>query len=91
MQFSTSVAIFDMHACPTIYSCSYSYKRMLSKSIPLAARASCNRVVAYVIAIYIKTSYSVCVVYTHVNDGTWPSILCTRWSLQEAERLPLHC
>ena len=50
MQFSTSVAIFEVHAYATIYS--YSYKGMLSKSIPLAARAWRIRVVAYVIAMH---------------------------------------
>ena len=74
-----------MHAA-TIYS--HSYEGMLSKSIPLAARAGCNRVVAYIIAIR-KNYVSVCVVYIHINDGTSPSILCSRRSLQEAERLSL--
>ena len=74
-----------MHAA-TIYD--YSYKGMLSKSIPLAAHPLRNRVADYDIAIR-KTSYNVYVVYTHFNDGTWPSILCSRWSLQEAERLSL--
>ena len=73
-----------IHAA-TIYG--YSYKGMLSKFIPLAAHTRRNRVVAYVKAI--RKNYSLCVVYTHVNDGTWPSILCSRRLLQEAERLPL--
>ena len=75
MQFSRYVAIYlsRIHAA-TIYS--YSYKGMLSKYIPLVARAWCNRVVPYVIAILKNYSYSVCVVYMHVNDETWPSISC---------------
>ena len=47
-----------MHAA-TIYG--YSYKEMLSKSIPLATCTWCNRVVAYDIDIR-KTSYSTCVI-----------------------------
>ena len=79
MQFS--VAIFNAHACRSIYD--NSYKGMLSKSIALATCAFRNRVVACVIAI--RKNYSVCVVYTHVNDGTWQSVWCSRRSLQEAE------
>ena len=73
-----------LHAA-TIYG--YSYEGMLSKSVPLAAYAGHNRVVVYVIAIL--KNYSICVVYMHIDDGTWPSILCSIRSLQEAERLPL--
>ena len=71
MQFC--VALSDAHACSSMYA--YSYKGILSKSIPLAACALRNRVVAYVIAIH--KNYSVCVIYTHVNDVTWPSIWCS--------------
>ena len=62
-----------MHVAPI---CGYSYKGILSKSIPLAARARRNRVLAYVIAIH--KNYSICVVYKDVNDATWLSILCSR-------------
>ena len=53
MQFC--VALSDAHACCSIYA--YSYKGILSKSIPLAACALRNRVVAYVIAIRKTTAF----------------------------------
>ena len=50
MQLSRSVAIFDEYAC-SYYIYGYSYKGMLTKSIPLAACAWLNRAIAYDIAI----------------------------------------
>ena len=50
------------------YGIEHSYKQILSKFIPLTACVWRNRVVAYVIAI--RKNYSICVIYTHVNDGT---------------------
>ena len=48
-----------------------------------------NRVVAYDIAICKNYSYSVCVVYTHINDGTWLSILCSRRITSGSRKAPL--
>ena len=84
-----SVAIFDVHVC------SYYIWTLVTANKGCSVNPFHkqhmhdvhNRVVAYDIALH--KNYSVCVVYTHVNNGTLPSILRSRRSVQKAERCPL--